>query len=104
MSARTNHDPSRNVERIFGTAEPSPVSDELRKLTATLASVCPRESVIKFVYDGTLHLHLDVRRFEDLTGMEMLLPTLCGGAFHDVQRGMSDRHSFFHHLTAVVAR
>ena len=69
-----------------------------------LTPLCPKDSVIRFGFDGKLHLHLDVRRFEDLTAMEMLLSTICGGIFHDVQRGMSERHSFFHHLTALVAR
>jgi hypothetical protein len=104
MTAETSRNPHPNVERIFGTDEPSAVSDELRALTATLTSVCPRESIIKFEYDGTLRLHLDVRRFEELAAMELLLPTICGGAFRDVQRGLSERHSFFHRLVAVVAR
>jgi len=83
---------------------PRSLSDGLRQLTGTLASVCPKESVIRFEFDGKLRLHLDVRRFEELAAMEILLPTICGGAFHHVQRGMSERHSFFHHLTAVVER
>ena len=33
-----------------------------------------------------------------------LLPTMCGGIFRDVHRGMSTKHSFFHRLTAVVGR
>ena len=98
-------DPSSgNVEHIFGSTNPTPVSDELRTLTAMLTAHCPEDSVIRFEFDGTLHLHLDMRGFEELTAMEMLLPTIAGGVFHDVQRGMSERHSFFHRLTAQVAR
>jgi hypothetical protein len=95
---------TRNVEPIFGTPGSTPVSDELQKLTAMLASVCPKESVITFEYNGKLRLHIDIRRFEEMTTIEALLPTICGGIFCNVQRGMAEKHSFFHRLTALVER
>lgn len=104
MSALTCLDSTGNVEPIFNSNRPASLTEGLRELTETLAAVCPKESVIRFEFDGKLRLHLDVRRFEELAAMEIMLPTICGSAFHDVQRGISERHSFFHHLTAVVER
>jgi hypothetical protein len=95
---------NKNVEQIFASSDSTPVTDELRRLMAILSTVCPKDSVITFTFDGNLHLHLDVRNFEEMTTVEALLPTVCGGIFHDVQRGMTEKHSFFHRLTAVVAR
>lgn len=96
--------PAAKVEQIFGSPDSTPVTDELQRLTNVLQSLCPKESVIRFEFDGKLHLHLDLRRFEDMTTVEALLPTACGGIFHNVQRGMAENHSFFHRLTAIVAR
>ena len=95
---------SGNIEQIFGSAESTPVSDELRKLAAMLAPLCPKDCSIKFEFDGKLHIHIDVRHLEELTTIEALLPEMCGGIFRNVQRGIADRHSFFHRLTTVVLR
>lgn len=103
MTAAVQVNSGPNVERMFGVADSAPVCDALRKLTSMLASTCPKDSVAKFEFDGMLRLHLDVRRYEDMTTAEVLLPTMCGGIFTDVQRGVADKHSFFHRLTAVVA-
>lgn len=96
--------PGSNVEQMFGSPDSRPITDELQRLTNMLVPICPKESVIRFEFDGRLHVHIDVRRFEDMTTVEALLPTACGGIFHDVQRGMVEKHSFFHRITAVVAR
>lgn len=104
MSAARKPSHSGNVEQIYCSTESTPVSDELQKLTAMLAPLCPRESGIKFDFDGRLRVHIDVRRFEEMTALEALLPTVCGGAFHDVQRGLAEKHSFFHRLSADVGR
>jgi hypothetical protein len=58
--------------------------------------------MITFEYNGKLHLHVDVRRLEELAIVEATLPSLCGGIFHDLQRGMAARHSFFHRVSALV--
>jgi hypothetical protein len=104
MTATANHNPGKKVEPIFGSTERKSVTDELRELIAMLAPLCPKDSIIRFEFDGELRLHLDVRRFEDLAAIEMMLPRMMGGIFHDVQRGISERHSFFHRLTAIVDR
>jgi hypothetical protein len=33
-----------------------------------------------------------------------MLPSLFGGIFSDVQRGLVDNHSFFHRVSALVTR
>lgn len=98
----TNAEPT--VEAIFRSPESTPVSDELERLTGMLATFCPKDTSIKFDFDGTLRVHIDVRRFEEMTTLEALLSTNFGGIFQDVQRGTSEKHSFFHRLTAVVGR
>ena len=93
-----------NVEQLFGLHGTTPVSDELQKLTDMLAAFCPKDSVIRFEFDGKLRLQVDVRRFEEMTALEALLPALWGGIFDEVQRSITHKHSFFHRLTAVVRR
>jgi len=80
------------------------VSEDLAHLRRTLIEVCPDEAVVTFEYDGTLRVHIDVRRVEDITQIETILPALCGGIFLQPQRRMSANHSFFHRLSAVVER
>ncbi len=79
------------------------VSDELGRLTSMLREVCPTEAVISFDYNGALHLHVDVRLIEDVTKIEALLPSLCGGIFHSAQRRMTARHSFFRRVSFSVS-
>jgi hypothetical protein len=85
-------------------ARSNPVSDELCKLRKALLAACPAEAVITFEFDGLLRVHIDARRVEDITQIETFLPALCGGIFTDAQRRLSANHSFFHRLTASVAR
>jgi hypothetical protein len=92
------------VERISVPTKATPVSDELSKLTAMLRGICPADALIAFEFDGKLHLHIYLRRFEDVTRLEVALPTLCGGIFHDVQHGQVGRHSFLHRVSALVER
>ena len=103
MSANVNADEPANVERIAVPSH-SLVTDELEKLTAMLREVCPRDAMITFEYDGRLRLHIQLRRSEDVTKMEAILPTLFGGIFHAVQRGQVGRGSFLHRVSALVAR
>jgi hypothetical protein len=100
----TDGSPAVNVEHLFGSPDLTPVTDELQKITKMLQVLCPKESVIRFYFDGRLRVHIDLRRVEELTMVEALLPTACGGIFQNVQRGMAEKHSFFHRVTAVVAR
>jgi len=78
------------VERIPVQTQPTPVSDELGRLQAALAELCPKDSTISFEYDGKLHLHVDLRGFEDVNRMEAYCPpcseassTMCAGRWPD---------------------
>lgn len=99
---RETEDKSADVQPIRGSPPTTPVSDELARLTSVLRNHCPADAVIIFEYNGALHLHVDVRQFEDVTKMEALLPSLCGGIFQQVQRGLAAHHSFFHRISALV--
>ena len=93
-----------NVERIAVLSPAAPVTDELKKLTAVLQKICPTDANIAFEFDGKLHLHVQLRRFEDVTRLETALPSLCGGIFHDIRHGQVGRHSFLHRVSALVER
>jgi len=97
-------DEGRNVERLFALPNSTPVSDTLRKLTQMIRPHCPKDCVIRFEFDGKLRIIIDVRRFEEMTALEALLPAMWDGTFYNVQRGITDKHSFFHRLTALVRR
>ena len=103
MNPDASRDESLNVEHIVPTPSTF-ISDQLPKMSAMLKQACPSDAVIRFEYDGQLRVHIDVRRFEDMAQVESMLPSLCGGIFGDVQRGLAKHHSFFHRVSALVAR
>lgn len=103
MDTGQDRNKSADIQPIRGPERTMAVSDELARLTSILHEICPPDGVISFEYDGALHLHIDVRRVEDVTKIEALLPSLCGGIFHDVQRGLTARHSFFHRISSKVS-
>lgn len=80
------------------------ITDELNKILAMLQGACPEDAIISFDFDGRLHVHIDVRNFEDLLKVEGLLPVLGGGIFRDVTRGDTPHHPFHHRLSAIVDR
>ena len=104
MSPGKEHSGPADVERIHAPPPPTTVSDELGKLMGTLREHCGPEAVISFQFDGKLHVHIDVRDMEEIARLESILPSLCGGAFSELQRGLAAHHSFFHRLSARVAR
>ncbi|PTD26352.1 hypothetical protein CV103_04550 [Sphingomonas fennica] len=69
-----------------------------------LIDACPPEAIVSFHYESALHVHIDVRNLEHVTIVEALLPTLGAGIFHDIQRGNSPQHPFFHRVSARVDR
>ena len=103
MSRAEDSNKSADIQPIRGPQRTMAISEELGRLTSALREICPPDGVITFEYDGALHLHIDVRRVEDVTKVEALLPSLCGGIFHGVQRGLTARHSFFHRISAMVS-
>ena len=92
-----------DIQPIRGPQRTMVVSEELGRLTSILRGICPPDGVISFEYEGALHLHIDVRSVEDVTKIEALLPSLCGGIFHSTQRGLTARHSFFHRISSMVS-
>jgi hypothetical protein len=92
------------VDRIQSKPQSTVVSDELGKLMTLLSASLPKEAAISFLFDTRLRVRIDVRQLEQVLAIEMVLPTLGGGIFHDVQRGQAPNHSFLHRVTALVDR
>ena len=93
-----------DVDRLPIPARSSVISDELARLSGAVQAICPPDAKITFDFNGTLHLHIDVRHLEDVARLEILLPTLCGSIFSNLRRGPVDNHPFQHRLTALVDR
>jgi hypothetical protein len=104
MSVENSAGGAGNVESMFAEPPSTPVSDELGRLRGVLLEKLPRDALIKFEFDGRLQLHVYVGRYEDLAVVEALLPSLCGGIFGNLQRGMSGHSSFKHRVSASVDR
>jgi hypothetical protein len=104
MITSSNTRQSADIDRICVPPPSTFVSDELGRLMSALHDSCGPEAVISFNYDGTLRVHIDVRDVADVARLEATLPSLCGGVFHDTQRGLAAHHSFFHRISAMVAR
>lgn len=95
---------SAEIESIPLVPQPTVVSDELGRLMAILRGFCRPEAVITFEYNDRLRVHIDVREVEEVARLEAILPSLSGGIFGDLQRGLAAHHSFFHRISATVAR
>lgn len=80
------------------------ITDELNKILDMLTGTCPKDAVISFDFDRRLHVHIDVRSFEDILKVEGILPILGGGIFRDISRGDTPHRSFHHRLSAIVDR
>ena len=80
------------------------ITDELNKILDMLAGACPKGAIISFDFNGRLHVHVDLRDFEDLLKVEGTLQILGGGMFHDISRGSTPHHPFYHRLSAIVDR
>jgi hypothetical protein len=98
-----NSDPS-NVRTLPLPVGAADLSDALGKLIGELRSHAPADAAVTLLFDGRLHINIDVRNLDDVARLEFLLPALCGGIFSNVQRGLVDKHPFLHRLTALVAR
>ena len=104
MTVENSAGEAANVESMFADPPSTPISDELGKLRGVLIEKLPREALVKFEFDGRLLLHVHVRSYEDLPVVEALLPSLCGGIFRNLQRGMTGHTSHRHRVTASVER
>ncbi len=104
MSTRDEMVLPEGVGRLPSQPRSTIVSEELGKLMALLREACPADAAISFLFDTMLHVRIDVRTLEQVVAVEMILPTLGAGTFHNIQRGQAPNHSFMHRVTALVER
>lgn len=94
---------------LTGTVERLPVpsasgvTDELNRIFSMLRDVAPRDATISFDFDGKLHAHIDVKKREQVTVLETVLPVVAGGLFQDLRMSGTPNRPFCHRLSAVVA-
>lgn len=91
-----------NVERFPGSYSPTLVTDELNRILVSLRQSFPDAAHISFDFDGHLHLHIDVRKREQVTLVQAALPTLAAGQFHSLSIGGTPNHPFLHRISAIV--
>lgn len=104
MSADSESVRTGSIESLPSQPRPKVISEELGRIAELVHGVAPADSVISFSFDKSLHVHIDVRKLEDVTRLEAVLPTLGAGLFSEIQRGSAPHHSFFHRLSALVDR
>lgn len=97
-----NEKSKSSIEHLPNQVRPKVVSVELNKILSSLRGACPEDAEISFDFDGNLHVHIDIREHEDLILTESILPRLCLGIFHDIQRGNTPHRSFFHRVSAQI--
>ena len=94
---------------MTGTVERLPmpsstvITDELNRILAMLRDLAPRDATISFDFDGQLHAHIDVKKREEVTVLETVLPVVGGGLFQDLRLSGTPGRPFCHRLSAVVA-
>jgi hypothetical protein len=91
-----------NVERFPDTGRSTAISDELSSLANLLREACPEGACISFSFDDKLQAHIDVRKREHVTFVQMILPTLKPGLFHSISLGGTPHHPFYHRISALV--
>ena len=93
-----------SVERLPVALQSTTITDELNRILTMLREACPAMAKISFDFDGKLHVHIDVRKREDVTLIEAMLPSLGLGLFHSISRGDTPHHPFYHRVSAQVDR
>ena len=93
-----------SVERLPAASQSTIVTDELNRVLAILREALPKQSQISFDFDGRLHVHIDVRKREEVILIEAMLPTMGLGLFHSISNGETPHHPFFHRVSAIVVR
>lgn len=86
----------------FPARNPTPLTDELNRILNSVRDACPKGSIINFSFDGHLRIHIDVRRLEDVTLIEAVLPNIEPNLFYGWSRTATPHHSFFHRVSATV--
>ena len=95
---------TETVERLPGPISASVVTSELNKFASLLRSLCPPDAHVSFDFDGKLCVHIDVRKQEEVTLVQAMLPALGMGLFDNLSVGRTPNRPFFHRITAVVTR
>jgi hypothetical protein len=90
------------VERL-PVASTTAVTDELNRIYTMLCEVAPRDATVSFDFDGELHAHIDVKKREQVTMLESVLPVVSGGLFQDLRLSGTPNRPFCHRLSARVA-
>jgi hypothetical protein len=93
-----------SVELLPASQQSTVVSDELNRILVILRETCPEGARISFDFDGTLHVHIDVRKREDATVVQTLLPKVGAGLFQKISLGGTPHHPFFHRVSAHISR
>lgn len=91
-----------SVERL-PVATSTMVTDELNRISDMLREVVPSDATISFDFDGQLHAHIDVKKHEQVTVLQTVLPAVGGGLFHDLRMSGTPNRPFCHRLSAIVA-
>jgi hypothetical protein len=95
---------SGSVDRLPNQPRARLVSEELTRIMAMVVDACSPDAKVSFAFDGRLHLYVDVRTIEEVVGVELILPSLGAGMFHEIHRSQAPRHGFGHRVTALVDR
>lgn len=78
------------------------ITEELSRITTMIRSGLPEVTGVSFSFDGKLQVHIDVRKREEVTIVEMVLPSLEPGLLCGLSRGRTPGHPFHHRITATV--
>lgn len=93
---------SAGADRFQFPSRSAAISDELARITALIRNALPEVAGVSLSFDGKLQVHIDVRRREDVTVVELILPKLEPGLFQGMTRGRTPGHPFHHRVTAGV--
>ena len=93
-----------SVERFPALPQSNSVTDELNAILSLLRQAFGEEHLISFDFDVALHVHIDVRKKEEVTLVQAILPTLGAGLFYGVALRGTPNRPFYHRISALVAR
>lgn len=91
------------LERLPASASCNVVTEELNRIVALVREACPENAEVCFDFDGRLHVHIDVRKLEDVTLVQAVLPDVGMGMFSNLSLGKTPNRPFSHRISALVA-
>lgn len=80
------------------------LTEQLDEILKTLHAEFPEAAAIFLDFNGKLHVHIDVRKGEDVPLLEARLTLLDPGLFTQISRGATPGHPFSHRISAVINR